>query len=182
MGGILASKMHEKEDAALRERVGLDHKQIEIICASWAEVKRFGTEAAGCLLFKKFFIVAPETFSMFDEFKDIPNWADSTQFKHHCKIVMNIIGGAVGLLRDPESLDSTLEYLGLKHEGFAITQHHFDLMQVELINTFRDALGAKVTPDVERAWNIFYAYIVRIIVCGMNRMEVGAGSMQEAKK
>lgn len=170
--------MQEKEDQALRERLGLDTKQIQLITDSWQEVKKFGTEQAGIILFKKLFIAAPETFYMFDEFKDIQYWEDSKEFKHHCKIVMNIVGGAVGLLKDPESLDSTLEYLGLKHEGFAITQRHFDIMGVELINTFREALGPKVcTPEVEKAWIIMYEYLVRIIVLGMNRMEVGVASV-----
>jgi hemoglobin-like flavoprotein len=91
------------------------------------------------ILFKRFFIAAPDTFLMFDEFRDLPDWEESRKFKHHCKIVMNIIGSAVNILREPESLDSTLEYLGLKHEGFAITQAHFDLMGVEFLETLKDA-------------------------------------------
>lgn len=35
---------------------------------------------------------------------------------------MCVTGAAVGLLKDTESLDSTLEYLGLKHQGFSITK------------------------------------------------------------
>eukprot|EP00981_Chlorochromonas_danica_P007773 scaffold1882_cov163-Ochromonas_danica.AAC.4 len=174
MGGILASKVQEKEDQELRKRLGMDAKQIKIITDSWAEVKKFGTELAGMILFKKLFIAAPETFYMFDEFKDIQYWEDSKEFKHHCKIVMNIVGGAIGLLRDPESLDGTLEYLGMKHEGFQITQRHFDIMGVGLIEVLREGVGPKImNAEAEKAWMIFYNYIVRIIVLGMNRMEVG---------
>jgi hemoglobin-like flavoprotein len=174
MGGILATQMKRKEDEALRARVGLDSRQIQLIADSWHDVKEFGTEQAGIVLFKKFFIKAPETFQMFDEFKDLPNWADSKEFRHHCKIVMNIVGSAVGLLRDPDSLESTLEYLGLKHDGFSITQEHFDVMGVELMDTFREALGPKFTPDIERAWGIFYVYIVKVIVMGMEHMMAAA--------
>lgn len=173
MGGILASAMKNKEDEALRAKIGLDTRQIERIVESWAEVKKFGTERAGIILFKRLFIAAPETFQTFVHFKDIPNWEESREFKHHCKIVMNILGSAVGLLRDPESLDSTLEYLGFQHEGFTITQEHFDIMGVELIHTLKEALGSKLTPDVEAAWLNMYTYITKIIVRGMNQMENG---------
>ncbi len=173
MGGILASAMQSKEDEALRAKIGLDTRQIQSIVDSWNEVKKFGTERAGIILFKRLFIAAPETFQTFVHFKDLPNWEESKEFKHHCKIVMNIIGSAVGLLRDPESLDSTLEYLGYQHEGFTITQRHFDIMGVELINTLREAIGNKLTPDVERAWGNMYVYIAKIIIDGMHQMEKG---------
>lgn len=173
MGGGLAKLMQSTEDKNLREHIGLGTRDVQAIVDSWAEVKAFGAERAGIILFKRLFIAAPETFLMFADFKDIPNWEDSKEFKHHCRIVMNIVGTAVSLLKDPDSLDGTLEYLGLKHEGFAITQEHFDILGVELIHTLREALGAKLTPPVEAAWSQMYKYIADIIIKGMHRMEIG---------
>lgn len=170
MGG-LASVLQGKDDKLLREHIGLGTRDVEAIAQSWGEVKAFGAERAGIILFKRLFIAAPETFLMFSDFKDIPNWEESREFKHHCRIVMNIVGTAVSLLKDPESLDGTLEYLGLKHEGFAITQQHFDILGVELIHTLREALGPKLTPGVEQAWTQMYTYIADIIVKGMRHME-----------
>jgi hemoglobin-like flavoprotein len=180
MGGILSSQLHQREDQELRERLGMGRKEVQIVVDSWAEVKKFGAEKAGIILFKRFFIAAPDTFHMFDEFRDLPDWEESREFKHHCKIVMNIVGSAVNLLREPESLDSTLEYLGLKHEGFAITQAHFDLMGVEFLETLKEALGVKYTKEVEVAWLALYTYITKIIMMGMYRMEVGVKKMDDS--
>lgn len=175
MGGIIS------KDKALQDHLGLSNHQIKLISDSWQLIKAHGTEKTGAILFIRFFEVAPETFYMFSEFRGIEEWKISREFGHHCKIVMNIIGGAVGLLRDPESLDSTLEYLGLKHEGFAINESHFDLMGVELIATLREVLVDKLTSDVEAAWKAFYAYIAKIIIMGMNRMEVGVSHVMMGK-
>lgn len=173
MGGILVKAMCDKEDEALMERLGMTRKQIDLVVDSWPEIKKFGTEKAGIVLFVRFFKVAPDTFSMFEDFKNIKEWEQSPEFRHHCKIVMNIVGSAVGLLKDPDSLESTLEYLGLKHDGFAITEKHFDLMGVELIETLRAAMGAKLTPELIDAWLAMYKYIVKIILMGMAQMEGG---------
>jgi nitric oxide dioxygenase len=182
MGGILASVMKQKEEEVIQTHTGMTPKQIDQVVHSWAEVKKFGAEKAGIILFKRFFIVAPETFKMFEDFRDEGNWEESKQFKHHCKIVMNIVGSAVGLLKDPESLDSTLEYLGMKHEGFEISAKHFELMGVELLETLREILKNDMTSEVENAWLAMYKYITNIIVLGMNRMEVGVKAVTgEAK-
>mmetsp|Transcript_20574 Transcript_20574/g.15159 ORF Transcript_20574/g.15159 Transcript_20574/m.15159 type:complete len:185 (-) Transcript_20574:13-567(-) len=170
MGG-LASVLQKSDEKMLREHIGLGNREVQDIVDSWQEVKAFGAERAGIILFKRLFIAAPETFQMFADFKDLPNWEDSREFKHHCRIVMNIVGTAVSLLKDPDSLDGTLEYLGLKHEGFAITQEHFDILGVELIHTLREALGPKLTPAVEKAWSQMYKYIADIIIRGMHYME-----------
>lgn len=180
MGGILTSVMKQKEEEAISSHTGMTPTQIDQVVHSWAEVKKFGAEKAGMILFKRFFIVAPETFQMFEDFREEANWENSKPFKHHCKIVMNIVGSAVGLLKDPESLDSTLEYLGMKHEGFNITEKQFDIMGVELIETLREILGNDMTPEVEKAWLSMYKYISNIIVMGMNRMEVGVKKVTES--
>jgi hemoglobin-like flavoprotein len=171
MGGIITNLMVNKEEEALKLHIGMSHREIDIVVSSWADIKKFGAEEAGVILFKRFFTVQPATFMMFAAFKDEKNWETSKEFKHHCKIVMNIIGSAVGLLKDPDSLDSTLEYLGMKHDDFGITSEHFDIMGRELIETYREILGPKLTPEVTDAWLKFYKYTVKMILEGMKTME-----------
>lgn len=171
MGAATSCASESKEDKSLREHIGMDNSEVEDIVKSWEAVRKFGAEQAGIILFKKVFAAAPETLQMFEAFRDIPDYENSKEFKHHCKIVMNIVGSAVGLLRDPESLDSTLEYLGLKHDGFGITQAHFDLMGGLMMETLREAIGSKFTPAVEKAWLKMYNYTAKLILDGMSRME-----------
>lgn len=181
MGGGLGTLIQSAQDRSLREHIGLGTRDVQAIADSWNEVKAFGAERAGIVLFKRLFIAAPETFFMFSDFKDLPDWEESKQFKHHCRIVMNIVGTAVSLLKDPDSLDGTLEYLGMKHEGFAISRAHFDILGVELIHTLREALGSKLTPAVEQAWTQMFKYISEVIIKGMNHMEVGMAKLTAAE-
>jgi hypothetical protein len=50
-------------------------------------VKLFGTEKIGMIIFKRIFIIAPETFQMFG-FADDPNWESSRSFHHHAKMLL----------------------------------------------------------------------------------------------
>lgn len=179
MGAILASAMHSKEDQELREKIGLDRKGVQIIHDTWQDVKKFGAEEAGVELFLKVFAAAPQTLAMFEEFRDIPDWKKSANFRHHCKIFMNIVGSSVSLLHDPDNLLGTLEYLGLKHEGFGITQEHFDLMEGLWMDTFREILGAKFTPQVQEIWTIFYRYMALIIIKNMRDLTAGVAKFNE---
>lgn len=169
MGGVLANVMEQKEDEELLAHIGMTHHQVDLVIHSWATIKKFGAEEAGVLLFLRFFEVAPDTLVMFKDFRDLPNWTESKEFRHHCKIWMNILGSAVGLLKDPDSVDSTLEYLGTKHQGFAITDKHFELLGIELMETFREILGHEMTSDVEQAWLALYKFMTKMIVSNMSR-------------
>jgi hemoglobin-like flavoprotein len=182
MGAIFASAMRSKEDEELRAKIGLDKKGTQVIHDTWQDVKKFGQEEAGIVLFKKVFAAAPQTLRMFEEFRDIPNWQESDNFRHHCKIFMNIVGSAVSLLHDPDNLLGTLEYLGLKHEGFGITQEHFDLMEELWMDTFHEIMGSKFTPEVRDLWTIFYRYMASVIVKNMRDLEKGVAKFAASAK
>lgn len=172
MGGMLSDSMRAQKDAALTKKFGINSHQIQGILDSWHELKKYGTEKAGVILFKKFFIIAPETLNMFKEFSREKDWEQSPLFRHHCKIWMNVMGSAVILLKDPDSLESTLEYLGMKHDGLAITKQHFLYMGDAMVETLSECLGPDIaTPEVLEAWKIMYKYIVQSVVEGMDQRE-----------
>lgn len=179
MGAVFASAMQSKEDQELREKIGLDRKGVKIIHDTWMEIKKFGPEEAGVKLFLKVFAAAPQTLGMFEEFRADPNWKQSPNFRHHCRIFMNIVGSSVSLLHDPDNLLGTLEYLGLKHEGFGITQEHFDLMEGLWMDTWEEILGPKFTPEVKEIWIVFYRYMGEIIVKNMRGLAAGVAKFSE---
>ncbi len=82
---------------------------------------------------------------------------------------MNMIGSAVGLLKDPESFASSLHYLGLKHHGMNITKRHFDLLGQALDEVLVECLGVTVyTAEVSAAWLAMYKVMAEKIYEVMN--------------
>lgn len=183
MGSVVSVLSGSKPDE-LEILTGLKPKHVNALFESWNHIKNFGTENAGKILFIRFFIVAPETFQTFADFRDLEDWKNSSSFAHHCKIVMNIIGSVIQMLKTPDSIESTLDYLGLKHEGFNITQQHFDLMGIEFLELVRIVTFSKsksldeVPPEDQKlseltieSWKIFYTFVANSIMKGMKRME-----------
>jgi hemoglobin-like flavoprotein len=107
--------------------MSLSKAEIALIRATWNLIKEDGMQTIGEELFIRFFAAAPETFQMFSDFTEDPEWKNSRAFKGHCKIVMNMIRGCVQSLEKEEGLGATLDYIGLKHHGFGITQQQFDI-------------------------------------------------------
>ena len=119
--------------------IQLTEGQLQAVINSWQIVKAFGSEKIGKIIFMKIFLVAPETFKMF-RFQDDPDWENSRMFRHHCKIVVNIIGSVVKNLKKPDLLKKHLDELGLKHSFFPITPRHFDILGDEITVAFKSVI------------------------------------------
>jgi hemoglobin-like flavoprotein len=142
--------------------------------SSWELVKEYGAEKLGMALFKNLFKKAPETFPMFDSFCNDPNWEESPHFKHHCKVVVNVIGSFIKLLRNPALLVSHIEFLGLKHNLFKITPGHFDILGGELLNCLKNALGEHYSKETNDSWLVVYMIISDKMQSYMHEHEVPA--------
>jgi hemoglobin-like flavoprotein len=142
--------------------ITLNNSQINELIKTWRMVSLFGSDKIGQKIFKKIFIIAPETFQMFG-FSDDPNWEMSRSFLHHAKIVVNIIGSVVNGLKNPQLMEKHLHELGLKHSLFRITSQHFDLLGEYLIVAFQEVLGPAFSSYAAECWNILYRIISRNI-------------------
>lgn len=143
----------------------MSDRHIEDIRISWLEVKKFGPEKLGEIMFRRLFIAAPETLKVFENHLKMENWLESVEFHHHCRTMMSITGSAVGLFRNSQTLSDSLHYLGRKHHGMNITQHHFDLLGIELNNALVEVLTPeKYTNEVKEAWNMVYKIITDKII------------------
>jgi hemoglobin-like flavoprotein len=146
--------------------ITLTEGQLQAVINSWQLVKAFGSEKIGSIIFLKIFIVAPETFKMF-RFQDDPDWEHSRMFRHHCKIVVNIIGASVKNLRKPELMIKHLDELGLKHSFFPITPEHFDILGTEILVAFEKVIGFMFTKEAREGWIKVYDIMSRAIQLAM---------------
>jgi hemoglobin-like flavoprotein len=145
--------------------ITLTPSQVNELNRTWLLLHLYGTEQIGIIIFKKIFLIAPETFQMFG-FSEDPNWETSRSFRHHAKIVVNIIGSVVTGLKKPELMEKHLHELGLKHSLFRITSEHFDLLGQYFLEAFEQILGKDSTAFSLKSsedWKIVYRIISRNI-------------------
>lgn len=171
MGGIVTKTMHPHEtpeDPNDNVHLHLSKKEIVLIRETWSLIKEEGVQGIGEELFIRLFEVAPETFNMFEDFAKNPDWVHSHEFTGHCRIVMNFLRGCVQSLEKEESLGGTLDYIGLKHHGFGITQQQFDTMGVLLLEIMRNHLKEHWSKEAEVAWGKLYTFMATRIIHKMN--------------
>ncbi len=165
-----AAAAAKKKESDGEVHLNLSSHEIELIRQSWGKIKEEGVATIGEELFIRFFEKQPETFLMFDDFSKNPNWKTTHEFKGHCRIVMNFLRGCVQSLEKEDHLAGTLEYLGLKHYGFGITQHQFDVLGGILLDLLKEHLqdSGIWNNEVEGAWAKVYGFMSTIILKRMN--------------
>lgn len=139
--------------------IQLSEAQIQDVRDSWELAKEAGADQIGVIAFKGLFISAPETFQLFGSFNNIENWQESRQYRHHCAVVIKVVGYIVKVLCDPELLEKNMDYMGMRHSLFEIHPHHFDYLGAELIKAFEEVLGEQFTPQAKEAWGLVYTAI-----------------------
>jgi hemoglobin-like flavoprotein len=66
--------------------------------------------------------------------------------------LMQMLEAAIGLLDRPQALAPTLEGLGRRHAGYGIRDEHYDTVEVALVLTLQQGLGAAFTREARSAW------------------------------
>jgi hemoglobin-like flavoprotein len=73
--------------------------------------------------------------------------------------LMQMIGGAVGLLGRNDELLPALQALGRRHAGYGVQDENYETVGTALLWTFEQALGPAFTPDVREAWTELYVIV-----------------------
>ena len=153
-------------EVAYRPR--MSDSKIEEVERTWEKIREFDPIKIGIILFERIFLLEPETFDMFDDFKKDPNWKESKDFRLHCTIFMTMVGKTIRLLKRQDELFTILDYLGLKHAFFKITQNHFDVMGIQLGLILKECLGPDIiTESVFNSWSSYYEIISSGIISSM---------------
>jgi hemoglobin-like flavoprotein len=75
--------------------------------------------------------------------------------------LMKMIGAAVGLLGQPQTLMPVLQGLGRRHADYGVRDEHYDTVGTALLATLQQGIGVAFTPEVREAWIDVYGTIAR---------------------
>ena len=73
--------------------------------------------------------------------------------------LMTMIGAAVDLLEEPETLTPTLRKLGARHVNYGVRDEHYATVGGALLKTLKQGLGSAYTDDVHAAWVALYRVV-----------------------
>ncbi|WP_437756770.1 globin family protein [Sorangium sp. So ce1389] len=126
-------------------------RTIELVQRSWAKVMPI-SDAAAALFYDRLFELDPSTRSLFKN--------DMAEQK---KKLMQTLAVAVDGLTNLGKLVPVLQSLGVRHHGYMVTDHHYDVVGEALLWTLREGLGDGFTRDVETAWKEVYGVIADVM-------------------
>lgn len=122
----------------------MNHKQIELVQASFANVLPIA-ETAAKLFYKRLFELDPSLRSMFHG-----------DMKQQGKKLMDMIALVVVNLRNIERVLPGVRALGKRHAGYRVQDEHYDTVGAALLWTLGRGLGDAFTADVRDAWAAAY--------------------------
>ncbi|WP_437958794.1 globin family protein [Sorangium sp. So ce119] len=126
-------------------------RTIELVQSSWAKVMPI-SDAASALFYERLFTLDPSVRPLFK--------SDITEQK---KKLMQTLSVAVDGLSNLPKLVPVLQSLGVRHQGYMVAEHHYDLVGEALLWTLREGLGDAFSSDVEAAWKEVYGVIADVM-------------------
>ncbi|WP_437781521.1 globin family protein [Sorangium sp. So ce1097] len=129
----------------------LSPRTIELVQASWAKVTPI-SDAAAALFYERLFTLDPSVRPLFKN--------DIAEQK---KKLMQMLSVAVDGLNNLPKLVPVLQSLGVRHQGYMVAEHHYDVVGEALLWTLREGLGDGFTREVETAWTEVYGVVADVM-------------------
>ncbi|WP_437734882.1 globin family protein [Sorangium sp. So ce1335] len=129
----------------------LSPRTIELVQASWAKVMPI-SDAAAALFYERLFTLDPSVRPLFKN--------DIAEQK---KKLMQTLSVAVDGLNNLPKLVPVLQSLGVRHQGYMVAEHHYDVVGEALLWTLREGLGDGFTREVETAWTEVYGVVADVM-------------------
>ncbi len=126
-------------------------EQIDIVQSTFKKVAPIADTAAD-IFYDRLFEIAPDTRALFPEVM--------TDQK---KKLMQMIGVAVNGLKDLDAIVPAVQNLGARHQGYNVTEAHYDSVGAALIYTLGKGLGDDFTPEAEAAWTETYGLLAGVM-------------------
>lgn len=133
------------------------HDTVMLVQSTFAQVAGDGA-GFGKRFYEILFSIAPDTRALFT----------TTPLELQERMFVEMIWLAVRSLSRLEALIPALEDLGARHAAYGIQEAHFTVNKRALIETLREALGSRMTPDAEAAWSETHDVISGAMLRGMN--------------
>ena len=126
-------------------------------------------EAAGIILFKHIFRIAPQALPLFSfgrvEGAEVNDALfENDDLKAHATKVVATVATAVGMLTKLDELVPILTSLGTKHVGYGVVPEHYAVVGEALIATLSDALGDAFDAETKSAWVAVYGIVQKTMI------------------
>lgn len=125
--------------------------QIQLVQSSFKQVAPIA-ETAADIFYARLFEIAPETRALFPEVM--------TDQK---KKLMQMLAVAVNGLSNLDAIVPAVQDLGARHQGYNVTEAHYDSVGAALLYTLEKGLGDTFTPEVEAAWAETYGTLASVM-------------------
>lgn len=135
-----------------KESTEMTPEKIAMVQASFKKVAPIADTAAD-IFYDRLFEIAPQVRSLFPE--------DMTDQK---KKLMQMIGIAVNGLTRLDDILPAVQDLGRRHNGYNVTEEHYDYVGAALLYTLGKGLGDDFTPELEEAWTATYATLATVMI------------------
>lgn len=132
----------------------MNHKQIELVQASWKKVLVI-SDAAATLFYTRLFALDPSLRPMF-----------KGELQEQGRKLISMIGVAVNGLSRIETLVPVIEALGRRHAGYGVRTQHYLTVAEALIWTLEQGLGKDFTPETKQAWIEAYGLLATTMQAG----------------
>ena len=127
----------------------MNRQQIDLVRHSFALVQPIAAQAAA-MFYANLFSSDPALRPLF-----------RGDMAHQGERLMSMIGSAVGLLDQPDTLLPVLRQLGARHGGYGVVDAHYASVGGALLLTLEQGLGDAFTPEVRAAWAEMYGLVSR---------------------
>lgn len=134
-------------------------QQIQLVQGSFAKVVPIADTAAA-LFYSNLFTADPALKPLF-----------KGNMEEQGKKLMQMIGAAVGKLKDLDTLVPILQNLGKRHVGYGVKPSHYDTVGGALLLTLEQGLGDAFTPEVKEAWTVVYGIMAKTMIDAANLVE-----------
>ena len=139
-------------------------QQIDLVQHSFNDVRPIAATAAQ-LFYDKLFRLDPSLRGLF-----------KGDMARQGQMLMNMIGSAVGGLRNLEMLAPVVAQLGARHVGYGVRDAHYATVGTALLWTLEQGLGGKFTPEVRDAWAEAYGLLASVMQQGAHEAAAQAAT------
>ena len=122
-------------------------EQVTLVKESFAKVAPIAPQAAE-LFYGRLFEIAPEVRPLFKR-----------DMAEQGRMLMEVIGLAVGSLDDLPKIVPTVQALGRRHAGYGVKDSHYAIVGDALLWTLGKGLGDAFSPVVKEAWTAAFTVL-----------------------
>ena len=133
----------------------MNSRQIELVQETFSKIQPIAVEAAR-LFYQRLFEIDPSLRPMF-----------RGDIEEQGRKLMQIIGVAVGSLRQWDKIRPAVEEMGRRHAGYGVRDEHYATVAAALLLTLEQGLGTEnFTDEVHDAWVAMYVMVSEAMKCG----------------